>query len=382
MSFRTAPPVSMEKILTGVQSAIERVRTKTVDFSFNELADMYGGDELRIDPAYQRLFRWDEEKQSQFIESLVLELPIPPIYVVEEEEGRYELIDGLQRFSSYLHFRGVLKNAETGDLEEPLVLDGCDIVEELNGATYKALPTALQIRLKRMAVPVQIVRKESDPRIRYHMFKRLNTGGEPLSSQEIRNATIRLLGSQFNDFIQGLAKRESFVVCTDIMTAEAKKRMTREECVLRFFAFKNDFGNYTKLVTPFLDQYMERVSDESDPAGFDYSRELATFETTFELFAKTLGRQSFSTVSNENTLGNQFSQAHFDMLTLGVQRDLTELSKRLPENADDLRESLRALKTDATFRSKTTGGGRNYRAAYETSIKYVEDWVAQWLRTV
>jgi hypothetical protein len=382
MSFRTAPPVSMEKILTGVQSAIERVRTKTVDFSFNELADMYGGDELRIDPAYQRLFRWDEEKQSQFIESLVLELPIPPIYVVEEEEGRYELIDGLQRFSSYLHFRGVLKNAETGDLEEPLVLDGCDIVEELNGATYKALPTALQIRLKRMAVPVQIVRKESDPRIRYHMFKRLNTGGEPLSSQEIRNATIRLLGSQFNDFIQGLAKRESCVVCTDIMTAEPKKRMTREECVLRFFAFKNDFGNYTKLVTPFLDQYMERVSDESDPAGFDYSRELATFETTFELFAKTLGRQSFSTVSNENTLGNQFSQAHFDMLTLGVQRDLTELSKRLPENADDLRESLRALKTDATFRSKTTGGGRNYRAAYETSIKYVEDWVAQWLRTV
>ncbi|MFP3633068.1 DUF262 domain-containing protein, partial [Burkholderia sp. SIMBA_045] len=71
--------------------------------------DMYLDGELDIKPEYQRLFRWTEGARSRFIESLLLEMPVPPIYVVEDENGSYELIDGLQRFSSYLHLRGHLE---------------------------------------------------------------------------------------------------------------------------------------------------------------------------------------------------------------------------------------------------------------------------------
>src|SRR5690625_1073691 len=99
-------------LITTVDSKIDLVRTRSLDLSFNELLDMYRNDELEISPDYQRLFRWREENQSRFIESLILEMPIPPIYVIETEEGVYELIDGLQRLSSYFHFRGVLKNLE------------------------------------------------------------------------------------------------------------------------------------------------------------------------------------------------------------------------------------------------------------------------------
>lgn len=363
-------------ILNAVQEAVDQVRVKTVDFSFNELFDMYINDELVIDPAYQRLFRWEIEKRSQFIESLILELPIPPIYVVEEDDGQYELIDGLQRFSSYLHLRGQLKNS-SGEIQDFLKLDGCDIVRELNGLSYNDLPTALQIRLKRMSVPVQILRKESDKRLRYHMFKRLNTGGEPLSSQEVRNAIIRLLGAEFNDLLQELAQDTHFLTCVNIMTEEDKGRMTREECVLRFFAFKNDFTRYKKLITPFLDEYMEQVSDYS--IDFEYQEEAQVFRRTFAVFAETTGEKSFSAVDKDGSLKNQFSMAHYDMLTQGIQAQLSELEELPKTRKAAFTKIVLDLKRDSVFRDKTTGGGKNYKAAYQNTIRYVEEWISRWL---
>jgi hypothetical protein len=368
-----------ETILKAAQKGVERVRTKSIDYSFNELFDMKLNDELLIDPSYQRAFRWSEEKQSQFIESLILELPIPPIYVIEMAEGRYELMDGLQRFSSYLHFRGEL--TKDGEKQKPLRLAGCDIVEELNGLEYSELPTALQIRLKRMTVPVQVLRKESDAVLRYHMFKRLNRGGEILSDQEVRNATIRLLGTRFNDFVQLLAKKPHFVKCTEIMTSLAKDRMGREENVLRFFAFKNGLSTYTKDIGPFLDKFMENVTRGS--FEFDYDHERSVFETTFGVFASTVGEQSFSSVDRKSgALMNQFSQAHFDTLTLGIQKHLNRLVPLTEAKPELVKGKLLELKKDPELLKRIGGGGKNYAAAYKKNIAYVEAGIAKWLRTV
>ena len=142
--------------------------------------------ELDISPEYQRLFRWSEGARSRFIESLLLEMPVPPIYVIEEEDGKYLLIDGLQRISSYLHFRGELEAPHLDppvNIGDKLTLVDCDIVSELNGMTFETLSTALKIKLKRAFVRVEVVRKGSDPGFKYHMFKRLNTGGVLLTNQ-------------------------------------------------------------------------------------------------------------------------------------------------------------------------------------------------------
>src|SRR5579872_4610259 len=96
-------------LLEAVHNQIKKVQTTSLDLSFNELMDMYEQGELTIDPEYQRAFRWSEGKESRFIESLVLGMPIPPLFVIELEDGKYELIDGLQRLSSYFHFRGALE---------------------------------------------------------------------------------------------------------------------------------------------------------------------------------------------------------------------------------------------------------------------------------
>ena len=178
------------ELITAVDAAVTRVRTRALDVSFNELFDMYQSKELIISPEYQRLFRWPETKQSQFIESLILELPIPPIYVIEVEDGIYELIDGLQRISSYFHFRGIHPSEPDG-VQRYLTLQGCDVLPELNGTTYEHLPQAIQIKLKRHFIRMEVLRRETDPQLRYHMFKRLNTGGELLSPQEIRNWEVR-----------------------------------------------------------------------------------------------------------------------------------------------------------------------------------------------
>ena len=180
-------------IIQNIDNNMEKVRTKSLDLSFNELLDMYENEELIIDPDYQRLFRWDNDKQSRFIESLILEMPVPPIFVIETSDNVYELIDGLQRISSYLHFRGItIKDGEKKE-DDFLELEGCDIIKDINGLTYNDLPKPIQIRLKRNFIRVEVLRKQSDEMLRYHMFKRLNTGGEQLSTQEVRNCTIRLL---------------------------------------------------------------------------------------------------------------------------------------------------------------------------------------------
>ena len=199
------------ELIENIDNVIQKLKITSLDISFNELADMYDNNELIIDPDYQRTFRWDITKQSRFIESVLLEMPIPPIYVIEIDDGKYELIDGLQRISTYLSFRGILKIDESNNniiddtdndediyeenndeamLNNGFELTGCDIVQELNGIKYNDLPAALKIKAKRSFVRMEVLRKGINPEMKYHMFKRLNTGGEKLSPQEIRNCSL------------------------------------------------------------------------------------------------------------------------------------------------------------------------------------------------
>ena len=280
---------------------------------------MYKSDELNIDPDFQRLFRWSEEKQSQFIESLILEMPIPPIFVIETV-GEWELIDGLQRLSTYLHFRGDLDAPKCEPPIEPgqhLQLGGCDIVRELNGLKFEDLPLALQSRLKRSFLRVEVVRKETTPRFRYYMFKRLNTGGESLEEQEVRNCTIRLLGTKFNDFIKRLSKMDPFLKCIKPLTKEKRRRMIDVELVLRFFSFKNAFADFKHDVGPFMTSFMERVTDQQaeNAVPFDYDAEELTFENTFGLLARALGEDTCKQWS-DGRFGGGFSNHHFEAFSL------------------------------------------------------------------
>ena len=379
--------MSQIELLTIIDDKIEQVRTKSLDLSFNEIVDMYRDGEFEISPAYQRLFRWSEEKQSQFIESLILEMPIPPIYVIEKDEGQYELIDGLQRISTYLHFRGELANPNnhsTDEMEEEnvrfLTLTGCDIVKELNGLTYEKLPKTLQIRLKRSFVRVEVIRKGSDPRLRYYMFKRLNTGGELLSEQEIRNCTIRLLDDTFNDFIIRLSSNKHFQNTISHLNEEKIEKKEDQEYVLKYFAYKLDRENYKKNISSFLTTFMEKVSDESheEHIKFDYEKERKEFEKTFGILDLSLGEYAFDKLRKGKYISG-ITSTHFDAFTMGIQSYLNIIDTEDKQLMEQLGEVFKAIKLDQAFLDNASGGGKNTKNYLSKRIEVVQKRVGDFL---
>lgn len=369
--------VSGADLIAAVDRKVSAVRTRSLDISFNELVDMYKASELKIDPEFQRLFRWPDGSQSRLIESLVLELPLPPIYMLEVQEGTYELIDGLQRISSYLHFRGEL--VIDGQRLPPLELVDCDIVPELNGLTYAQLPRAIEIKLKRNFIRAEILRKESDPRLRYYMFKRLNTGGARLEDQEIRNCTIRLLSNDFNALLVRLSQDSNFVYCIDTVAESQVKKKYDQELVLRFFAFKNARASYKHAVGDFLTEYMEAVAIGEQP--FDTSQEASTFAKTFAVIraaadATELKDRVFGAVDKHKRQKGQFSVYHFEALTLGVQATLTRLDAGNELQMQRLGGVLTEIKTSDGMRD-LTGGGKNDPNPVRDRIQLVEQKIAE-----
>lgn len=339
--------MGIANLIQNVDNQIIQIRTKSLDVSFNELYDMYKDGELAISPDYQRLFRWDEEKQSRFIESLILEMPVPPIFVIETENGVYELIDGLQRISSYLHFRGEKLGNENNI---PLILKGCDIVEELNGFSYDNLPKTLQIKIKRSFVRMEVIKKESEDSLKYHMFKRLNTGGELLSDQEIRNCTIRLLNSDALNFIEDCSQNKDFreVICK-IDEEKVNKKMD-QELVLRFFALKNDINNYIFPVAEYLTNYLENITTQEKP--FDYIVEREIFDKTFKIINMNLGDSAFSSITKAKNIKKDFVMYLFDGISIAVSNliekiDLNEKNTKIGDVVYDIKISsdLQSYKT-------------------------------------
>jgi hypothetical protein len=371
---------SIDELSRAVERERKRASVRPLDISFNELADMYSTTELHITPEYQRTFRWSEVKQSQFIESIILEMPVPPIYTVEVGEAKWELIDGLQRLSTYLHFRGQLdlpdRDPKIIKGQDRLRLAGCDILTELNGYTFDDLSTTFQHRVRRATLRVEVVRKESNPKFAYYMFKRLNAGGEPLSDQEARNCSIRLLGTKFNDFIVRMTGDANFRKCTEDLTEEDRSRMEDAEMVLRFFAFKNNLGGYVHDIGPFLTDFMERVTEETSAHNieFDQAKEEEIFKRTFKVLADTLGpKMARRWVGHGAGYGGGFSRSHYEAFAVGVARMIDRIPKRQSSAyLSKIGTALDEAKQDPKLKPLTTGGGKNFKRIYDQKIALVE----------
>ena len=239
---------SLEKI---IDDKIGEVRTEALDFSFGEIVNLHSDGELIIQPEYQRLFRWSNEQRSRLIESILLELPIPQIFVIERENAVFELIDGLQRVSSVIQFI----NPDVLNLE-PLTLQGCDLVKELNNNKFTDLSLRLRLTIKRSYVRTVVIKRQSKSMLRYAMFKRLNTGGEILDPQEIRNCSARIFGEdgiRFYSFIQEKASHSDFANCIETLAQVEKEKKGDEGLVLRFLAAKNARNLFKGNVQEWLD---------------------------------------------------------------------------------------------------------------------------------
>lgn len=199
-----------------VEQAKRTVSTDTVQITLGEVASMYTASELNILPDFQRLFRWSDERKSNFVESILIGIPIPPVFVFEGEDGGWELVDGLQRISTVLEFMGVLRDPDTNELRRSVLIK-TKYLPSLEGAAWQAegpgelsLDKALQLFFRRARIDFQILKHPSDPRAKYDLFQRLNRGGAYASEQEVRTCSMVLADQDFTRKIRRFSEKEEF----------------------------------------------------------------------------------------------------------------------------------------------------------------------------
>lgn len=390
-------------VIDAIDKKIGEVRTESLDMSVGEIITLHQQRELVIRPDFQRLFRWSLEQQSRLVESLLLELPIPSIFVIEKESGVLELIDGLQRISSLLHFIDAQslelseEDAEEDDAEglqgsevaleagpeeeegeeeedaqqhdpQALTLEGCDLVQELNGMTFEDLPLTIRLRLKRTPIRTVIIKRQSSQFLRYEMFKRLNTGGSKLSDQDIRNVNARMLGDSGALFYKKLVKSAHygpFKRTIELLPATSLETRTDEELVLRFFATKNYRAKFRGNVGDWLDGYMEDVLLGGHPFDAD---ELQDFYAVFEVLAEKFGPYAFVKYRKGQPLGG-VAPAYFEAVSIGA---LASLEKLRTLSAEHAREVLAGAVESKGFR-RVTGPGANSLPKLESRIEIIAD---------
>jgi hypothetical protein len=359
--------VKIKSVEEQIDAKIGEVRTESLDLSFGEIANMSKNKELIIQPEYQRLFRWSPEQRSRLIESVLLELPIPQVFVIENADGVFELIDGLQRISSVLQF---IEPSAIG--LDALELQGCDIIGALNKKTYSDLPLSLKLRLKRSTVRTIVIKRQSKSFLRYEMFKRLNTGGELLSPQEIRNCSSRMLGAdgeKFYSFLQELSRIQPFMSTTATLAPQDVEQKANEELVLRFFATKNAREQFHGNVRDWLDSFMESVLLKR--VAFDYGKERAIFTDLFSEIYSKLGDSAFVKFRGTNPIGG-LAPAYYEAVSIGCFTSLDALKKK---PGDNIKNAIVNLVQSEKFRD-VTGPGANNRAKLEKRIQLAADAIS------
>jgi len=235
------------------------LKTDRLDMSFGEIMSLYDKDDLIITPEYQRAYRWNIDQKTKFIESILLGIPIPPIFVAEDDNGKWELVDGLQRISTILSFFGLLKN----DYHQKnfFKLSQTELTNNyLENVDINNLSAKLKRTIERAVCRVEILRWDSDFDMRYELFNRLNTGSSPLKEQEIRNC---IFTGSFNKLLRELAENEKFHSLIE-PTEKQKQEMFMEELVLRYFAFIDEYNGLIieKSIQVYLTNYMKEISKD------------------------------------------------------------------------------------------------------------------------
>ena len=272
--------------------------------SINELRSWKTKGKLLTNPDDQRDYVYTEEKASRLVESALMLIPLPTIYLCEEENNIYSVIDGQQRIMSFIKF-----------VDGDFALKGLTSLTELNGKYYKDLDAELQTIIDDTTFRTILIAKESADS-KYDIFERLNRGAVTLKEQELRNCVYR---GPYNSMINDLANEKNVVT----MFKAENKRMWYQEYILRFFALI-DFMSYKPSMKTWLNKYM-KLHQFEDEKSIAADRE--KFVKTLSIVKEVLGTDAFATVDYEKKIViNKFSATFYDSIMIAFSKfDRTKL---------------------------------------------------------
>lgn len=314
------------------------------DYPFEVIAAKFGEeDDLNTTlyvPEYQREFVWDPKKQSRFIESVLLGVPLTPFLVSEDENGRLEIIDGSQRIRTLIAF-----------YEDKLRLRGLEKLDKINSAKFKDLPKKAQNYFKNRDFKI-IITDEAEKKIKQDIFNRINTSSESLTDSEIRKGAY---AGAFYDLVLKLKENQDFRNICPI--SESKElRGEYEELILRFFAYVDKYQEFKHDVANFLNDYLDEMNEQE----FDKTLYLKFFDdmVTFVGIYFEFGFRKDST-------NQSIARVRFEAISVGVHLALQENSSLNNPQMDWLNSE--------GFKIQTTSDASNNPNRLKNRIEFVRD---------
>lgn len=288
--------------IVEIPQEVRKINTQAYDKSISDIVRMIEEGDIILDPEFQRNYVWDNKKASSLIESVILNVPIPVIYVSQEKDDRWTVIDGLQRLWSLKRFFG-------GKFK----LSGLEILTDLNKQDYSTLnPKALRM-LKNGLLRIIMISQDSNEEIKYDVFMRLNSGSVHLTEQELRNCLYR---GSLNKLLKDLSSNQKWLSLLGLQTAH--KRMADREMILRYFAIADNWNpkscevdGYKGRMKTFLNEYMFKNKNIMDG---DVKRLKQIFDETVNKVYDVFGVDAFRKIGDN--VNKSINRAVADVLML------------------------------------------------------------------
>lgn len=342
-----------------IEAKAREIHSDAYPMSIGELMSIYRDGELDIHPDFQRFFRWSDVQKSKFIESLLLGIPIPSIFVSQREDGVWDVVDGVQRLSTIFEFTGILKDRD-GDLVLASRLVATEYLPSLEGMAWEdkknpasAFPDSLRRDFKRAKLDLKIIKKQSDQSTKFDLFERLNTLGSQLSEQEIRNCLLIMIDPKFYEWLEELSQEPAFQEVL-VLTDRALEERYDMELALRFIVLIREPEDQLRNVRDVSEFFTERMKSIATDSTFDREKARQIFRLTFEAIQSALGRQSFTRPAGTPGRGG-FLVSVFEVLAMGVGWNMMESPGR-SFTPEEIKKAADSLWKDDTFRQYSRSG--------------------------
>ena len=319
-------------------------RTMTVDLLMGRLAEGV----LKLQPDFQRKAGvWTNVKQSRLIESLLLRIPLPSFYVSEDDEEEWEVVDGVQRLTAISRF--VRPQSD----DQALRLTGLEYLKgDFDGSRFQDLPPRLSRRIRETELTFHVIESNTPPAVRFNIFARINTGGMPLTHQELRHA---LVPGKARDILKKWAESKSFRDAVD--HSVKPDRMADREMVLRYFAFwsmptpesysRRDFGDFL----------MDAMKDMNRLRRGEVNEARETFESAMRVAHEVFGREAFRKKYSAKETGRRpINRALFESIAVNIANLTEKQQRQLVRRRARVRTAFFQLMNEQDFESAVSVG--------------------------
>jgi hypothetical protein len=337
--------MNLEKKIAELRADVQSDR---LSMSIGELAGLYERKELDIHPKFQRILRWSNEQKTRLIESILLRIPIPPIFVAQAQDGSWDVVDGVQRLGTIFEFLGILRQADE-TLRPALKLSKTVLLPEMDdylfdseNASAKVFSNAQRLDFRRSRLDLHIILKESTPSSKYELFERLNTGGSIASPQEVRNCVLVWMNEPLYDWMLELCADQHFQNTTPLSERLIDEQF-RMELLLRFMVLHNVEVDELKGIRDLSEFLNERNRSLASNKPNKLGKLEERFKTTFKMLDEALDGDTFRKYDgNRNRFTGAFLISAFEAVAMGVAHNMEAWASE-PKAPSKLTEKVKDL---------------------------------------